>query len=283
MTNTNTDNKRYCVLIVGPSGSGKSTLENNLCSNNKELFYKTVSLTTREPRDNEVNGLHYHFVNEKTFDEIQKVESIEFLGIKYGLAESEFTGTVRNTVCVVEPTGCGQIIDYMTKNFPDIKLVLVYFDIPDNIRYDNMLTGRGDNILKIKERMEKDKIKEQFEERQFEFVNKVQYFMKITHLTNDLHFNVMAMMYGVHTHAYHLNLPDRSSLSLDSGIDSWSIWDEDTKSEIDSSRIVFAGPDRVICQIYGKVRAKYKPKRDLFLNQIDAYFNEFQKRGNTNG
>jgi guanylate kinase len=272
------NNNRHCILIVGPSGSGKSTLENDLVNLFPDMFYKTVSLTTRKPRANEVDGIHYHYVDEEEFNSIQKVESIEFLGIKYGLAETEFTGTDKNLVCVVEPTGCGQIINYISENFPTIKLVLVYFDIPDDIRYNNMLTGRGDDILKIKDRMEKDKIKDQFEERQIEFVSKVHYYRKITYLTDHLHFNVMSMLYGVHTHAYHLNIPDQSSLSRDSGIDTWSVWDEDTKSEIDSSQIIFAGPDRVICQIYGKVRVKYKPKRDLYLNQIDMYFKKFVKK-----
>lgn len=180
------NNNRHCILIVGPSGSGKSTLENDLVNLFPDMFYKTISLTTRKPRANEVDGIHYHYVNEEEFNSIQKVESIEFLGIKYGLAETEFTGTDKNLVCVVEPTGCGQIIDYISENFPTIKLVLVYFDIPDDIRYNNMLTGRGDDILKIKERMEKDKIKEQFEERQTEFVSKVHSFIKITELTNHI-------------------------------------------------------------------------------------------------
>lgn len=267
-----TEYSKYCVLIVGPSGSGKSTLENELVNLFPDLFHKTISLTTREPRVNEVDGIHYHFVQDEQFHKITKVESIEFLGIKYGLAESEFTGTDKNLICVVEPTGCGQIIDYMTNNFPEIKLMLVYFDIPTYVRLANMTQGRGDDADKIKERMEKDKIKEQFELRQDEFCSKVSMFYRITNLTNHIPHDIMSMLYDIHTHTYFISHANTETLDIDH---TWSYWDENTDHEINRSRIIYANQDRIICHLYGEISKKYKQPRELYKKQILKYIGRY--------
>lgn len=55
------------VCIMGRSGSSKSTVESYL----EKLGYKrSISFTTRKPRDGEQNGKDYFFVNEKKFMEL---------------------------------------------------------------------------------------------------------------------------------------------------------------------------------------------------------------------
>ena len=60
-------NRRGLLIILSsPSGAGKSTLAKRLMEWDPSLSF-SVSATTREPRDGEVDGTHYHFVDEAKF------------------------------------------------------------------------------------------------------------------------------------------------------------------------------------------------------------------------
>ena len=73
--------KLFC--ISAPSGCGKSTLIRELLSNNESLK-QSVSFTTRNPRESEVNGEDYFFVSKNDFNEmIKKNELIEYAEV-YG-------------------------------------------------------------------------------------------------------------------------------------------------------------------------------------------------------
>ena len=74
------------IILVGESASGKSTIEKILA--NKYGYKKTVSYTTRPPREEEINGVDYHFITEKDFIDKQfnneLVEYTTFNGWFYG-------------------------------------------------------------------------------------------------------------------------------------------------------------------------------------------------------
>jgi len=85
--------KGKVIILVAPSGSGKSTLARMLFEDFEDLKF-SVSATTRPPREGEQNGIHYHFLSDKEFDE--KIDSGDFLeweefygGKKYGTLRSE--------------------------------------------------------------------------------------------------------------------------------------------------------------------------------------------------
>jgi guanylate kinase len=59
-------NEQGTVLVIsGPSGVGKDTIINIITS--RSSFTKFPTCTTRKPRPGEINGVHYHFVDEETF------------------------------------------------------------------------------------------------------------------------------------------------------------------------------------------------------------------------
>ena len=63
--NLNTKHAGKLFILSGPSGAGKGTI----C---KELLAQTdlqlsVSMTTRAPREGEIHGVHYYFVDEEEF------------------------------------------------------------------------------------------------------------------------------------------------------------------------------------------------------------------------
>lgn len=54
------------LILCSPSGAGKSTLTRYLLEALPELTF-SVSHTTRKPRANERDGIHYHFVDREIF------------------------------------------------------------------------------------------------------------------------------------------------------------------------------------------------------------------------
>jgi len=80
---------RGAVLVLsGPSGAGKSSLIKNI-SNDIGEFYFSISTTTRPQREGEVEGVHYHFVDEEDFK--KDIEADNFL--EYAVVHGNHYGT----------------------------------------------------------------------------------------------------------------------------------------------------------------------------------------------
>ncbi len=79
-------------VIAAPSGAGKTTLVKLLLERNTGLEF-SVSYTTREKRNTEIEGHDYFFVDEKRFLDLRKqgelLESAEVFGNYYGTGRSQ--------------------------------------------------------------------------------------------------------------------------------------------------------------------------------------------------
>ena len=64
------------MVLAGPTAVGKGTLSAYVRSNFPDVWL-SVSMTTRKPRPGEVDGTHYHFVDDEQFDRIR--DAGEFL------------------------------------------------------------------------------------------------------------------------------------------------------------------------------------------------------------
>jgi len=81
--------KNGVVLVLsGPSGAGKSSLINKIADDIGE-YYFSISTTTRPIREGEEDGVHYHFVTKKEFE--QDIENDNFL--EYALVHGNYYGT----------------------------------------------------------------------------------------------------------------------------------------------------------------------------------------------
>ena len=70
-------NDGVMIILSSPSGAGKTTLVNLLSKLNN--FVVSVSHTTRQPRQKEVQNEDYYFVNENEFKKlIKKQEFLEY-------------------------------------------------------------------------------------------------------------------------------------------------------------------------------------------------------------
>lgn len=61
--------KGMLMVISGPSGTGKGTLAAKLLADDPTFGF-SVSVTTRAPRENEVQDVHYHFISEAEYDKL---------------------------------------------------------------------------------------------------------------------------------------------------------------------------------------------------------------------
>lgn len=63
------------LVLSSPSGAGKSTIARNLLDKDGELEL-SVSVTTRNRRTSEIDGVHYHFVNRSEFVRLRDSDSL---------------------------------------------------------------------------------------------------------------------------------------------------------------------------------------------------------------
>jgi guanylate kinase len=102
-------------VITGPSGVGKGTLIAELLSRVPGLEL-SVSATTREPREGEVDGRDYHFLDGEEFDRRARdgdfLEHATYSGNRYGTLRSEVERHLaqgRSVVLEIEVQGARQV------------------------------------------------------------------------------------------------------------------------------------------------------------------------------
>jgi guanylate kinase len=78
------------LVISSPSGAGKSTIARNILETDKGMQL-SVSVTTRQRRPSEIEGVHYHFVSPKEFDRLRGSESL----LEWAEVHGNFYGTPR--------------------------------------------------------------------------------------------------------------------------------------------------------------------------------------------
>lgn len=153
--------KKVIIMLMGRSGSGKSYLEKKLLEKHPDEFHKVVSTTTRSPREGEVNGVHYHFVNEEAFDELDMVQTTFFDKHKYGSDLPQYTTDHRFVTLAAVPESVAKFKEVLKSKLPDALVVCVYFNINAKRLAENM-QRRGDTDDMITDRLRNDNLDEQF-------------------------------------------------------------------------------------------------------------------------
>ena len=135
--------KGKLVVISGASGVGKGTVLGIMMKKREDLKF-SVSATTRPPRPNEVDGVHYYFITKERFEEM--IAAGEFL--EYDAHAANYYGTPRaqaeekmehgSVLLDIEPKGAEQV----RKADPDA--VLIFIMPPSVEELEKRLRGRGD-------------------------------------------------------------------------------------------------------------------------------------------
>ena len=78
------DEDNLMVILSSPSGVGKTTITKKI-QQKYQSFKISVSHTTRSPRSNEVDGVDYHFVSTKKFEELLHVNLTSAHAFDFGV------------------------------------------------------------------------------------------------------------------------------------------------------------------------------------------------------
>ena len=148
------------IVLCAPSGSGKTTLAKHLLSQTKFNLKFSISATTRQIRENETDGIDYHFMSLEDFKaKIDAKDFIEFekvyQGIYYGTLKSEIDSLIKkyNIIFDVDVVGALSLKKYFSSD-----ALSIFIDPPSLNELENRLIKRGVNSDDdLKERLEKAK------------------------------------------------------------------------------------------------------------------------------
>lgn len=106
------------IIFSGPSGVGKGTVRRLFFDREELNLAFSISMTTRGPRNGEVDGVDYKFVSKDRFldaiDNDEMLEYAEFVGNYYGtpMAEVErLRDEGKNVLLEIEVQGALQVIE----------------------------------------------------------------------------------------------------------------------------------------------------------------------------
>ena len=135
-------NKGLLFIISGPSGAGKGTVVKELVKLPENEV--SISVTTRKPREGEIDGIHYHFFSvdkfRKLIDENGFLEYAQYCENYYGtpLAQIEkWLSEGKNVILEIDVQGCRQV----KIKRPDA--VTIFIAPPSMEVLEKRLTGRG--------------------------------------------------------------------------------------------------------------------------------------------
>ena len=149
--------RKYKVIaLIGKSGSGKDKIMRECLKANPAL-HEIISCTTRLPRDNEVDGVNYHFVSAETFAEMvlknEMLEASIFNEWCYGTPFNSLSLDDIN-IGVFNPAGIESL--QLHKNIID--LTVYYIRVSDKERIIRQLNReKSPNIEEIFRRYGTDK------------------------------------------------------------------------------------------------------------------------------
>ena len=122
------ENLHKLFVISSPSGGGKTSLINKLFEDSRSAnFEKSISHTSRQKRQGDLEGKDYYFISEKDFkDKIEKEEYVEYatvFGNFYGTSKEEIKTKYNNSNLVLELDWQGA---YAVKElFDDARLIFL--------------------------------------------------------------------------------------------------------------------------------------------------------------
>lgn len=152
-------------ILVGKSGSGKTTISRCL----HEMFgvYRVRTCTTRPKRDDERDGIDYHFISDDAFQKLEKHHELmesrtydaSFGRVSYGSFRRDYypSNLYSKRVLILNPDGILRLKDVgvFDEGIFD-KIRVIYLDISED-KLKERLLKRGDSLCEINRRLEADR------------------------------------------------------------------------------------------------------------------------------
>lgn len=138
------------IVLSGPSGVGKGTVRKALFDQPGNDFQYSISMTTRQPREGEVNGKDYFFVTKEEFEhEIQTggmLEYAKYVDNYYGTPLKYVNETLesgKDVFLEIEVNGAMQVRSRTSDG------VFIFLTPPDIIELKHRLIGRGTESMDV--------------------------------------------------------------------------------------------------------------------------------------
>lgn len=142
------------IVISSPSGCGKDTVLRYLLKSFPHSR-KIITSTTRTPRNYEIQGKHYHFIDKKTF--LSKIERDEFIewqdvfGELYGISKEEIAIQSKYSFIILDVLGALRL-----KKIMEGKPFLIFLNPPSRESLKERLEKRNsDSAEEIEKRLER--------------------------------------------------------------------------------------------------------------------------------
>lgn len=154
--------KGKIIIISGPSGVGKKTIIDQVINDKNLNLSYSVSMTTRLPRENEVDGVDYFFVSNSDFEQAiannELLEWAEFANNKYGTPIANLYKMIedgKNVILEIEVEGATKV-----KNILNKQDYISIFIVPPSIKELKRRLKKRDTETKqkIKQRIKRAKV-----------------------------------------------------------------------------------------------------------------------------
>ena len=150
--------KGKLFVISGASGVGKSTVLKKVTAVRNDLLF-SVSVTTRTPREGEIDGVHYDFITQEKFMEMVEQDAFAEYDIHhaacYGTprAQMEEKQSRGHVVLDIDPNGAFQV----RERYPEV--TMIFITAPSYEELERRLRGRADGMSeeKIQGRLDRAK------------------------------------------------------------------------------------------------------------------------------
>lgn len=132
------------IVLSGPSGVGKGTVRKELFKQPNTNYEYSISMTTRKPREGEVDGVDYFFKTREEFEQLIEegglLEYAEFVGNYYGTPLEYVNETLdagRDVFLEIEVQGATQIREKVPE------ALFIFLAPPSLSELERRLVGRG--------------------------------------------------------------------------------------------------------------------------------------------
>ena len=130
--------------MAGPTAVGKGTVAAYVRANFPEVWL-SVSMTTRKPRPGEIDGRHYHFVDDEQFDQMRDAGEFLEWAVVHGRARY---GTPRRPVLEALAAGRKALLEIDLQGARQVRqqmpeALFVFLAPPSWVELVRRLVGRG--------------------------------------------------------------------------------------------------------------------------------------------